>query len=110
VLEKHQEGEPAKAVRSCKKLIRFTSAELVRVNESARALGQPVACYIREASLGAKRRPIPAVLSGAVIRDLARVATRLQVLRDGASAHGLPGAGDFAVAVDELLDLIRQID
>jgi hypothetical protein len=98
------------ATRSCKKLIRFTPAELARVNERARAASQPVACYIRDASLGSKRRAAPTVLGATVIHELARVATRLGRLRDAASALALPEAAEFGGALDELLGLIRQID
>jgi len=81
------------------------------VNDRARAAGQPVACYIREAAIGAKRRAVSTVsLGGPMIRELSRVATRLCALRDAASERGLPEATDFGSAVEDLLGLIRRID
>ena len=96
--------------RSCKKLIRFRPDELATVNDRARSLGQPVAVYIREASLGARRRAIAGTLSAPVIRDLASVATRLRSLHETANALGLSEAEDFGKAVEEILDLIRRMD
>ena len=96
--------------RSCKKLIRFTPAELARVNERARGVGKPVACYIRDASLGSKRNGSPTVLGTTVIHELARVATRLGRLRDAANARALPEVAEFGGALDDLLDLIRRMD
>ena len=97
--------------RSCKKLIRFTEEELATVNGRARDAGQPVACYIRDASLGARKRPARSpAMSSAVIVRLAGLATRLRSLKESATARGLPEATEFGVAVDELLSLIRQID
>jgi hypothetical protein len=110
MLDVREDSEATRMPRSCKKLIRFTPAELERVNERARALGQPVACYIREASLGARRKATPTPLSGPIICELARAATRLGSLRDAANARALPEASDFGAAVEELLDLIRRID
>lgn len=105
--------EDVKAVpssRSCKKLIRFRPDELTTVKDRARSLGQPVAVYIREASLGVRRRAVVRTLSGPVIRDLAVVGTRLRSLHEIANALGLPEAADFGKAVEEVLDLIRRMD
>lgn len=99
-----------KTPRSCKKLIRFTPSELARVNERAQAAGQPVACYIRDASVGVKRKTSSASFSGPIIHSLARVAMRLQSLRDTAEAKSLPEAGDFGDAVEDLLTLINRIE
>ena len=98
-----------KTPRSCKKLVRFTPGELARVNERARAAGQPVACYIRDVSVGARRKTGSASLSGPIIHSLARVATRLQSLRETATARALPEAIDFGNAVDDLLALIDRV-
>ena len=104
-------NEPTRAARSCKKLIRFAPAELATVNERARAAGQPVACYIRDAAIGVRKRAVSTVsLGGPMIRELSRVATRLCALRDTASERGLPEATDFGSAVEELLGLIRRIE
>lgn len=97
--------------RSCKKLIRFTPAELAQVNARALAARQPVACFIRDASLGARKRvSTSAPIAAAIIHHVSRVATRLCALRDAAEAQGLTRAGEFRESVDELLNLIREID
>jgi hypothetical protein len=110
VLETREERHAKATPRSCKKLIRLTPAELARVNERARAAGQPVACFMRDAALGSRRKVTSAVLGTTLIRELARVATRLGGLRDAASSLALPQAAAFAEALDELVDLIRRID
>src|SRR5690348_10494416 len=101
-----------KIARSCKKLIRFTPAELAVVNERARDASQPVACYIRDAAIGTRKRPRTrgASVGGDVIRHLSRVATRLCSLRDLAAQRQLPEASTFGSAVEDLLDVIRRID
>lgn len=100
-----------RTTRSCKKLIRFTPAELEQVNARARAVGQPVACYIREVSLGTRKRAAGATpTSLTMVHRLSQVATRLCTLRDLAMATGLPASADFGNAVEELLDLIRNIE
>lgn len=100
-----------RTTRSCKKLIRFTPAELEQVNTRARAVGQPVACYIRDVSLGTRKRAVGATpTSPTLVHRLAQVATRLCTLRDMAAAAGLPASADFGAAVDDLLDLIRNIE
>ena len=110
VLTVSQNTDAGRTPRSCKKLIRFTPAELSRVNERARAAGQPVACYIRDVSLGARRKASSASLGGPVIHGLARVATRLRALRETAAQRALPEAAEFGAAVDDLLALIQRID
>jgi hypothetical protein len=97
--------------RSCKKLIRFTPAELAQVNARALVARQPVACFIRDAALGARKRvATSAPVTAAIIHHLSRVATRLCTLRGSAEAHGLTGTGEFRESVDDLLNLIREID
>jgi len=95
--------------REYSKLIRFTSSELEIVNDRARACSRPVACYIREVSLGGRPKAT-ATLNSAVIRELARIATRLRDLQRCAVDRALPEAAEFGLAVGELVDLIRRID
>jgi hypothetical protein len=110
-VKRRQQDEVAKSTRSCNKLIRFSPTELDVVNERARAAGQPVACYIRDASLGSRKKMSSGyVVSADLIRGLARAATHLCLLRDAATTHSLPDAARFAMSVDELLELIRQLD
>ena len=92
------------------KLIRFSSSELDIVNDRARACGRPVACYIREVSLGGRPKATMPLLANAVIHDLGRIATRLCRLRDVASARALPEADEYAAAVNDVVDLIRRIE
>ena len=100
----------AKERRDRPKLIRFSEDELRAVSDRARACGRPVACYIREASLGAIPRARRTHASDLVIRRLTRVATRLASLADDAAAKELSGAADFRAAVEDVLDAIRQLD
>ena len=92
------------------KLIRFTAGELHRVTERARLAGRPVACYIREASLGPAPRVRPTGFSDSAIRTLARLATSLPHLAQLARDQHLPAATDFDTAVDDVLTLIRELD
>ena len=66
--------------RTCVKLIRLSAAELQIVTERARVSGRPVACYIRESSLGPTPRARRTDLNDSLIRTLAQVATRLTSL------------------------------
>ncbi|MGH7618567.1 MAG: plasmid mobilization protein [Gemmatimonadaceae bacterium] len=95
--------------RECSKLIRFTSTELEIVSARAQACGRPVACYIRDVSIGGRPRAAASALSDAMIRELARVAVRLGELRDIATAQGLPQSSDFGAAVEDVVSLIRRI-
>src|SRR2546430_11660840 len=61
--------------RSIAKLIRFTPSELERVVDQAQASGRPVACFIREASLGSRPRMKNGTVGDTVIQD--RKSTRL---------------------------------
>lgn len=95
--------------RSCKKLVRYSSSELQRVNERARACGRPVACFIREISVGSRTRGVRSPLNDQLVANLARVGTRLRELATNAAEHQLPGAADYSSALDGLLSLIDQI-
>lgn len=94
----------------CPKLIRFTPAELRLVVDRARASGRPVACYIREASLGASPRVRRTDLNDSLIRALAHVATDLTKLAATANDQQLSGAAEFETAVSDVLDVIRSLD
>lgn len=96
--------------REYAKLIRFTDAELQRVIDRARVAGRPVACYIRESSLGPAPRARPTEFSDSVIRTLARIGTSLPQLAQLAREQQLAGATEFAAAVDDVLVLIRELD
>ena len=96
--------------RTRPKLVRYSPAELVTVTDRARVCGRPVACYIREASLGAVPRARHAHANDLVIRCLARAATQLTQLAREARERELPAAASFAAAVSDVLDAIRQLD
>jgi hypothetical protein len=96
--------------RSIAKLIRFTPSELERVVDQAQASGRPVACFIREASLGSRPRMKNGTVGDTVIHHLARLGTRLRALACTAKEQNLPAAAEFDAALAELLDTIRQID
>lgn len=96
--------------RTCPKLVRFTPAELEEVTTRARICGRPVACYIREVSLGRRPKGANAIMSSSVLRELARVATRLRGLGLAAAERDLPEAAEFDVALQEVLQFIRRVD
>ena len=96
--------------RSCPKLVRFTSDELTVVTERARASGRPVACYIREASLGTTPRARRTPASDDLIRRLARLGNQLTALARAAREQQLAGADEFEGSLTDLLEVIRQID
>jgi hypothetical protein len=96
--------------RTCPKLIRFSAAELEEVTTRARICGRPVACYIREVSLGRRPKGTNAIMSNTVIRELARVATRLRGLGLVAAERDLPEAAEFDAALQEVLQFIRGAD
>ena len=72
--------------------------------------GRPVACYIRESSLGVSPRFRRTELNDSLIRALARVADQLSRLAATASAAELNDAPVFAQTVTDVLDLIRDLD
>lgn len=96
--------------RSCPKLVRFSPDELQLVSERARASGRPVACYIRESSLGASPRYRRTDLSDSIIRALAQVANRLAPLAVVARERQLAGAAEFENAVSDVLAVVRHLD
>ena len=101
---------PAAGRRTCTKLVRFTPAELEDVTTRARICGRPVACYIREVSLGRRPRGTNAIMSSSVLRELAGVATRLRGLGLVAAERDLPEAAEFDAALEEVLQFIRRVD
>lgn len=96
--------------RTCAKLIRFSPEELGTVVERARSAGLPVACYVREVSLGVTPRTRKTELSDPAIRALARIGNELQKLSRVASEQRLPCAADFERAVGEVLNVIRALE
>ena len=96
--------------RTCPKLIRLSPDELRLVEDRAWSAGRPVACYIREASLGASPRPRRTDLSDSIIRALTQLANRLAPLVASAKNQDLPGAADFETTVSVVLELIRDLD
>lgn len=77
------------------------TAELEGVTTRARVCGRPVACYMREVSLGRRLKGTNAVMSNTVPRELARVATRLRGLGLVAEERDLPEAAKFDAALQE---------
>ena len=96
--------------RTCPKLIRFSIAELETVTARARVSGRPVACYIRESSLGPAPRVRRTDLNDSLIRTLAHVASRLTSLAATAKEQQLSSAAEFENAVSDVLDIIRNLD
>ena len=96
--------------RTSTKLIRFAPEELQLVIDRARSAGRPVACYIRESSLGPATRARRAAISDAVIRTLSQIATRLSLLATEAKNQRLAQADQFEQAVLEVLDIVREVE
>jgi len=96
--------------REYTKLIRFRADELEMVVERARAAGRPVACFVRESSIGSTPRARRSEFNDVLIRDLARIGSHLDDLSKVAKEHDLPRAAEFDHAVKEVLDVIRRID
>lgn len=107
-----QAGFPAarRGKRDNPKLIRYSAAELSIVAQRARDCGRPVARFIRQASLGAAPRSRRTVMSDVVIRQLARLANRLNELSRVATEARLAGADEFENTVSEVLEIIRVIE
>jgi hypothetical protein len=101
---------PASQRRQYTKLIRFSADELKVVVAHARAAGRPVACFVRESSIGSTPRARRSELSDVLIRHLAQISSRLTQLSKVAKEEDLPRAAEFEHAVQEVLDVIRQID
>ena len=106
----HTQQSTRADTRNHPKLIRFTQSELQEVTERARVRGRPVACYIRESSLGVSPRVRRTELNDSLIRALARTADQLTRLAAAASAAELRDAPAFAQTVTDVLDLIRDLD
>lgn len=96
--------------RTSTKLIRFAPEELELVINRARTSGRPVACYIRESSLGPAPRARRAALRDAVIRTLGQLATKLSLLAAQAKNQHLAHAEEFEQSLCEVLDVIREIE
>jgi hypothetical protein len=92
------------------KLIRFAPSELQIVTARARAVGRPLACYIREASLGVPSRARRTNASDELIRLLARLASHLAQLSREAAEQQLGGAPEFETALKEVMEAIRRLD
>jgi hypothetical protein len=93
------------------KLVRFAPSELRLVMHRARAAGRPLACYIRDASLGTATRARRASASDELIRHLARLAGRLGKLSQAAAEQHLQGGvADYDAALAEVMDTIRRLD
>lgn len=95
--------------RSATKLIRYTPEEVRLVADRARVCGRPVACYVRECSLGAVPRARHAQGDAAVIRSLTRIGNLLTDLTRELDAEPLPESVELRTALDELLAVIRRI-
>ena len=96
--------------RSNVKLVRFSSGELAAVVLRATECGRPVACYIREAALGAALHARRTPVNDALIRELARLGNELGAIGRKARDLQLPVASEFERALDVLLTTIRSIE
>jgi hypothetical protein len=96
--------------RSHKFSVYVTPSELERLVDQARTSGKLLACYVREASLGARPRKKNATARDTVVHYLARLGTRLRAVARTATETGHPNAADFDEALSELLETIRQIE
>ena len=101
-------GRPER--RTCPKLVRLSPGELAIVSQRARECGRPVACYIREAALGAALHARRTPLNDALIRELARLANQFGELGRAAQALDLPIAPEFERALAAVLAMIESIE
>ena len=95
--------------RSCTKLVRFRSGELATVALRASECGRPIACYIREAALGAALHARRTPANDALIRELSRLGNDPASLGRRAKELQLPIGADFERALDVLLTTIDSI-
>ena len=98
------------ARRTAAKLIRYTPEELGLVIDRARACGRPVACYVRECSLGAVPKARHVKGNAEVIRALARIGNVLAELTRVAGTEPLAQSTELHAALEELLTTIRRIE
>lgn len=98
------------ARRTAAKLIRYTPAELDLVTDRARECGRPVACYVRECSLGAVPKARHAHRDTELIRVLARIGNMLAELTRVADTDSLTWSAEVQTAMEELLAAIRRIE
>ena len=96
--------------RTSAKLVRFSSGELAVVALRAAECGRPIACYIREAALGAALHARRTPLNDALIRELTRLANQLGELGRSAQALDLPVASEFERALGAVLTMIQSIE
>ena len=103
-------GQHPRDRRTCAKLVRFTPSELATVVFRATECGRPVACYIREAALGAALHARRTPVNDALIRELSRLAILLSSLGQNARELQLPVAPEFERALSVLLTTIKSVD
>jgi hypothetical protein len=96
--------------RTAAKLVRYTPDELRRVTGRARECGRPVACYIRELSLGLGPHLWRRSVRGRLIRHLSHIANLLRECERERAETGSLNAGAVGSGLAELLDIIRSID
>lgn len=96
--------------RTCTKLVRLSSGELAAISLRAAECRRPVACYIREAALGAALHARHSPVNDALVRELARLANQLDTLGRAAKERELPIAPEFDRALEALLTTIRAIE
>lgn len=101
---------PSPARRTAAKLIRYTPEELGLVTDRAHACGRPVACYVRECSLGAVPKARHAHRDAEEIRALARIGNILAELTRVADTDSLTWSTEVQTALEELLATIRRIE
>lgn len=95
--------------RTAAKLIRYAPEELRLVADRARACGRPVACYVRECSLGTVPRARHAHGDAEVVRSLARIGNLLSDISRQVAGESLLEPVELKMALDELLSVIRRI-
>jgi hypothetical protein len=82
--------------RSIAKLIRFTPSELERVVDQAQASGRPVACFIRELSLGSRPRMKNGTVGDTVIHAQVELTYRPHAYQAHSHTRQLTITDDFS--------------
>ena len=106
---------PGRERRTVTKLVRLAPAEARRIERRALECGRPVACFLREAALGAAPRARRTAGVDPVIADLAHLGTTLRRLRDGANAVASDGSSEalrttLDAVLGAVLETIRRVE
>ena len=96
--------------RTVKKVIRYTRGEADRVAVRAHECGRPMACYVREVSLGTSLKARHGRADAELIRVLAGIGNTLAGLAHLAATDSTLPREHFNGVLNELLEVIRRFE